>query len=114
MTTVTDVVRCRRARGGNIREPYKHVCEDGFKAEYSRWYSSLPKPMTLKDCESKANTAAWRKTTTCLVFYWYSKIPPGIEKLKGTCFIRDKVVPLGSVHPPPHIVTKHEYPLLNA
>jgi hypothetical protein len=124
MTTVTDVMRCSPliVDSDSIRVPYRHVCEYGFKVASSKWYRGLPSFMTLEVCGKEKNVAAWRVgfpgKMSCFVFYWHSNtqnVPlGGIEK--GECFIRDRVVPLGSLDPPRQIVTmhhpQHENPLL--
>jgi hypothetical protein len=70
--------------------------------------------MTLHDCGMNDNAAAWRMAgpggMDCFVFYWNSDtkdVPTGGKT--GECYIRDKVVPLGSLSPPDEMVTKHQH-----
>jgi hypothetical protein len=113
ITAVTDVMRCSRSvLSERIRIPYLHVCESGFNAKISRWYSlsHLTDP-TLEDCGREKNAAAWRAGRSgragCFVFYWNSNTRNVPDRhLPGQCYILDKVVPLGSLHPPSRIVTK--------
>jgi hypothetical protein len=109
MTTMIDVLRCRDTLSSNVKlPPYLHVCDVYFSVDNTRWYSLIrnPKVMTLKDCGGMKNAAAWRAGNLCFVFfYWNGDTGGEPHHRTGSCYVLDKVVPLGSHNPPHHIVT---------
>jgi hypothetical protein len=111
ITAVTNVMHCSPPKAPEkISVAYKHVCDHGFNRRRSRWYS-CPSDLdfvTLEVCRTKENAVVWRKSGNsngaCVMLHQKSNaFPVG----KGKCYLLDKVVPLGSLHPPPWIVTKH-------
>jgi hypothetical protein len=115
MTTMIDVLRCRDTLSLKVPgwSPYLHVCDVHFSVDNTRWYSLIRKPkfMTLKDCGGKKNAAAWRGgNSLCFVFFhWNGDTGVGPHERKGSCYILNKVVPLGSHNPPQHIVTINDW-----
>jgi hypothetical protein len=113
MTPMIDVLRCRDTLSSNVKvpgwSPYLHVCDVNFSVDNTRWYSLIrnPKFMTLKDCGERKDAAAWRvgKHLCFVFFHWNGNTGVEPHPRTGSCYILDKVVPLGSHNPPQHIVT---------